>query len=201
MKGGEKVKKSKRFLELMGLLYEPTRKGEWGGVNIGGIMMMGLGMVFLSVGFIFLPIATSATDSILAYEYTTNTAITDASYTGLTQITGITPLLILVGFVAVGVISGFLGIKVMKGSATVSSNPGSLLMLGLSIVFIAIGLIIFPVALDGISSVYHGGGSGISASYSGFQSFLLVTPMLILLGFIAAAVLSGFFGIKNMSKA
>lgn len=176
-------------------------KSERGSVNIGGIMMMGLGMVFLAVGFIFFPIATGATDSILAYEYSTNTAITDSSYTGLTQITGITPLLILVGFVAVAVISGFLGMKVMQGAATVKMGPGNLMLLGLSIVFIAIGLLIYPVLLDGVSSVYHGGGTGISSDYSGFQSFLLITPMLVLLGFIAAAVLSGFFGIKNLAKS
>lgn len=177
------------------------QKDQRGAMNIGGIMLMGIGMVFLSVGFIFFPIATTATDSILAYEFTTNTAITDATYTGLTAITGITPLLILVGFVSVAVISGFLGVKVMKGATTANIGPGDLILLGLSIVFIAIGLIIFPVALDGISTVVHGGGAGINAVYTGFSAVLLMTPMLILLGFIAAAVLSGFFGIKNLSKA
>lgn len=176
-------------------------RGEQGEVNIGGIMMMGIGMVFLAVGFVFFPIATTATDSILAYEYATNTAITDATFTGLTSITGITPLLILVGFVTVAVVSGFLGLKVMKGSANIKGSPASLLMLGLSIIFISIGLIIFPVALDGISSVVHGGGSGISTAYTGLSSVLLMTPMLILLGFITASVMSGFFGIKQMGNA
>lgn len=175
--------------------------GERGAVNLGGIMLLGIGMVFLAVGFIMFPIATDATDSILAYQYTSNTAITDSSYTGLTAITGITPLLILLGFIAAAVITGMLGFKVMKGSGSVSLNPGNLLMLGLSIVFIALGLIIFPVVLDGVSSVYHGGGSGISASYTGLSAILLVTPMLVLLAFIAAAVLSGFFGIKRLSQS
>lgn len=183
-------------------LVKPIFKHEDGTMNVGGILMMGIGMVFLAVGFIMFPIATTATDSILAYEYTSNTSITDATYTGLTQVTGIVPLLILLGYVSAAVITGFLGFKIMKaGSGNASVNPGNLMMLGLSIVFIALGLIIFPVALDGISSVVHGGGAGISSSYTGLSSIILVCPMLIELAFIAAAVISGFFGIKRLSSA
>lgn len=177
-------------------------KDQRGAVNIGGILLMGIGMVFLAVGFIMFPIATTATDSILGYEYTTNTSITDASYTGLTAITGIVPLLILIGFITAAVVTGFLGLKVMKaGAGSTKVNPGNLLLLGLSVVFIAIGLIIFPVALDGISSVYHGGGNGISSSYTGLEGILLVTPMLIEIAYISAAVISGFFGIRNLAAA
>jgi hypothetical protein len=177
-------------------------QSERGNMNIGGVLMMGIGMVFLAVGFIMFPIATDATDSILAYEYSSNTAITDASFTGLTAITGITPLLILLGFISAAVITGFLGMKVMKGTAgSTKMSPGGLLLSGLSIVFIALGLIIFPVTLDGISSVYHGGGSGISTSYTGLSAILLVTPMLVLLSFIAASVISGFFGVKSIAKS
>ena len=173
-----------------------------GEVNIGGIIMMGIGMVFIAVGFIMFPIATTACDTILAYAYTTNATINTASYTGLTAIVGITPLLILLGFVSAAVITGFLGMKIMKGGAgSTKFSPGGLLLSGLSIVFIALGLIIFPVTLDGISSVYHGGGTGISSSYTGLSAILLVTPMLVLLAFIAASVISGFFGIKTVAKA
>jgi len=183
-------------------LIQKVFTDEKGEMNIGGILMMGIGMVFLAVGFIMFPIATDATDDILAYEFTSNTAITDASFTGLTAITGITPLLILLGFISAAVISGFLGMKVMKaGTGSTKVSPGGLLMSGLSIVFIALGLIIFPVTLDGIATVYHGGGSGISSSYTGLSAILLVTPMLVLLSFIAASVISGFFGIKTIAKA
>ena len=34
-----------------------------GSFNIGGIMMLGIGMVFLAIGFIFLPISTTAIPS------------------------------------------------------------------------------------------------------------------------------------------
>jgi len=173
-----------------------------GAINIGGIMMMGIAMVFLAVGFIMFPIATTATTTLLAYQYTDNASITDATYTGFTALLGITPLLILIGYVSAAVITGFLGLKLMKGSeGSTNLNPGNLLMLGLSIVFIAIGLIVEPVMLDGISSVVHGGGSGISSSFTGLSAIILVVPMLVHISFLASAVITGFFGIKNIGAA
>jgi hypothetical protein len=173
------------------------KKGE---VNLGGIIMLGLSMVFIAVGFIFLPIATTAASGILAYTYSGNANIVAANYTGLVSITGIVPLLILLGFLAEAVIAGMLGIKVMKGAGSAKNSPGALILIGMSIVFIAVGLIMYPVALDGISSVLHGGGNGISTSFTGFSSLLMISPMLILLGFIVASVLTGFFGIKALNS-
>ena len=176
---------------------EATRD-EKGAMNVGGIMLLGISMVFLAIGFIFLPISTTATQTLLDYQYTSNASITDASYTGFTAIVGITPLLILVGFVSAAVVTGMLGVKIMKGSGAGRADPGSLMLLGLSIIFISIGLIIEPVMLDGISSVYHGGGAGIGSAFTGYESIILVTPMLVHISFLAAAVLSGFFGIKRI---
>lgn len=170
---------------------------EEGAMNIAGIMMLGISMVFLAIGFIFLPISTTAAQALLDYAYTSCTSITDATYTGYTSVVGITPLLILVGFLSAAVVSGMMGIRIMKG-ADYKADPGSLMLLGLSIVFIAIGLIIEPVMLDGISSVYYNSGSGISASFTGYSSILLISPMLIHLAFLSAAVLSGFFGLKRI---
>jgi len=173
--------------------------GERGAVNIGGILMMGIGMVFLAVGFIMFPIVTEATDDLLAYAYSANATITDASFTGFTSVVGITPLLVLLGFLSAAVFSMYLGVKVSKeGAGGTSLNLGTMIMLGLSIVFIAVGLIILPVTLDGIASVIHGGGSGISSSYTGLSPILLVTPLLVLISFIGGAVLTGFFGIKKL---
>jgi hypothetical protein len=175
---------------------------EDGEINIGGIMMLAIGMVFLAIGFIFLPISTSAAQDLLDYAYTANTSITDATYTGFTSVVGITPLLILVGYIAAAVVTGMLGVKIMRGAAGAGSfNPGSLMLMGLSIVFIAIGLIVEPVMLDGISSVVHGDGAGISSSFTGYSSIITVAPMLIHIGFLAAAVISGFFGIKSLAKS
>lgn len=171
---------------------------EKGGMNLVAILLMGIGMVFLGVGFTILPIVMTGTDALLAYSYTGNTAIVAVCYTGFTQIVGISPLLVLVGYVAAAVLSMFLGVKVAKG-ASVKLDLGTLIMLGLSMVFIAIGFIILPVAMDGISSVWHGGGNGISASYTGFQSILILSPLLILLSFVSASVLTGFFGFKRLA--
>lgn len=186
--------------KLVGI-FSGSRESQKGEVDIGGILLMGIAMVFLSIGFIMFPIATDATDDILGYVYSANATITDATFTGLTAITGITPLLILLGFIMAAVVTGFLGLKVTKGEGSAKATPGSLMMLGLAIVFVAVGLIMFPVALDGISSVYHGGGQGISTSYTGLRPILLVTPMLVLLSFLAASVISGFFGIKSLGKS
>lgn len=174
---------------------------ERGEMNIGGILMMGIGMVFLAVGFIMFPISTDAAADLLAYQYSANASITDASFTGYTAVVGITPILILIGFLSAAVITGFLGFKVMSSSGSAGFNPGNIMLLGLSIVFIAIGLIIEPVMLDGISSVVHGGGSGISSSFTGLAALIGIAPMLVHIGFLAASVFSGFFGIKNLARA
>jgi hypothetical protein len=187
-------------LTKLGKAISLAFRNEKGEVNIQSILMMSIGMVFLAVGFIFFPILTGATDTILAYVYTGNATLNAAYYTGLTSITGITPLLVLIGFIAASVFTEFLGIKIMQGKATGAVNKGGILLSGLSIVFIAIGLIIFPIVLDGASTVLDGGGSGLNAAYTGFASFLRMSPMLVELGFLAAAVITGFFGIREFGK-
>lgn len=181
---------------------------ERGVMNIGGIMLLAIAMVFLAIGFIFLPITTDAADGLLDYYYSAggfygseNATITDATFTGFTSVVGITPLLILVGFLAAAVVTGMLGVKIMKGAGSSRFDPGTLMLLGLSIVFIGIGLIVEPVMLDGVASVYYGGGEGVSADFTGYESILLVSPMLVHIGYLAAAVLSGFFGIKRLGSS
>ena len=178
-------------------------KGQEGMINIAGLVMMGIGMVFLAVGFIVFPIVTTATDAILAWSYSANAglATSNSTFTGLQQVVGIVPLLVLVGFVTAGAVTGFLGYKVAAGAGTASAmNPGSMMMLGIGIIFIAVGLIIFPVVLDGAASVIHGGGTGISATYTGLGSIISIAPLIVLVAFITAGVISGFFGIKGMAR-
>lgn len=178
------------------------RRDQSGAVNIAGILLMGIGMVFLAVGFIVFPIVTDATDELLDYEYTSNTTITDATFTGFTDMIGITPLLVLLGFLSAGVFAMYLGVKVAKaGAGGTTLNLGTMIMLALSMVFIAVALIIMPVALDGIASVIHGDGLGISASYVGLEEILQVTPLLLLVSFLGGAVISGFFGIKRLGSS
>ena len=190
-----------KFMSKVASFFTGDRQREKGSVNIGGTLMMGIGMVFLAVGFIMFPIVTDATDSLLAYQYSSNATITDASFTGFTAVVGITPLLVLLGFLAASVFAMWLGVKMSKGAGSTSFSLGGMLLAGLSIVFVAVALIILPVALDGVSSVLHGGGQGLSASYTGLQPILLVTPLLILISFITASVVSGFFGIKGLGSA
>lgn len=176
------------------------KKGELGAVNIVGLITMGIAMIFIAVGFIMFPVVMTGTDAVLAYEYTSNTSITDASFTGLTAVIGILPLVTLLGFVFAGVITGFLGFK-MQRSGGGSLSPGNLMLLGLSMVFIAIGVIIYPVTLDGIASVLHGGGDGISSSYTGLAAILGVVPLIIITAFMAAGIVSGFFGVKGLAAS
>ena len=149
--------------------WASAHDNEKGAVDIGGVLMMGIGMVFLAVGFIIFPIITTSTDTLLAYEYSSNTSITDATFTGFTAVIGITRF-----------------------------DLGAMLLLRISIIFIAIALIIRPVTLDGIAAVVHGSGTGISASYTGLSAILLVTPLLVLISFLSGAVISGYFGIRRM---
>ena len=117
-----------------------------------GLLMMGIGMIFLAVGFIVYPIIMTGTDALLAWEYSNLTTITDETFTGFTAIVGITPLLVLIGFVTAGVVVGFLGVKGHKAGKVFIIKPVSILMLGISVIFIAVGLIILPVVLDGVAS-------------------------------------------------
>ena len=173
-----------------------------GEVNIGGIMLMGLAMVFLSIGFIFMSIMLTSSASLLTYVYSANASINASLFTGYTSIVGITPLLILVGYLVATVVTGFLGISIMKGegSARGALNPGSLMLMGLSVVFISLGLLFEPIALDGVSSMLHGGGRGINPAFTGFSSIVLMSPLLVHVGFLIGSTISGFFGISLMRK-
>jgi len=156
-------------------------------------------MVFLAVGFIVFPLITDATDDLLDWTCTANGSISDATFTGFTDVIGITPLLILLGFLAAGVFAMYLGIKITKGSGGETKvNLGALIMLALALVFLAVALIIMPVALESICGVLTGDGTGISDSYQGLEDILLVTPLLLLIAFVGGAVISGFFGIKKL---
>ena len=75
-----------KVLKYLKWLLLPT--GEKGEMDVGGILMMGIGMVFLAVGFIMFPIVTDATDSLLAWTCTANTSISDATFTGFTSVVG-----------------------------------------------------------------------------------------------------------------
>jgi hypothetical protein len=188
-----KVDKISRFLTKLTRVH----KSERGTLNMAGLMMMGVMMIFLAVGFIIYPIILDGCDAILDYQHATYTNITDGNFTGLTSVTGVFPLISLLGFVTSGILTGFLGLKMVKtGSGRMS--PGGLMMLGIGQVFVAIGLIIFPVVLDGCVTVYMDASI---ASYTGLSAVILVCPLIVLVSFLAGAVVTGYFGYKTTAGA
>lgn len=175
-------------------------RDDCGEINLSATLMMAISIVFVSVGAIMFPNVTTASTALLAYQYSSNASITDATFTGLTSVIGITPTLALLGFLAVAVLSGFLGVKVAREGGSVSMSPGDYILLAISLVFFALGLYVFPVALDGFASIVHGGGAGISASFVGLSAIVLIAPMLLLLGFVAGTILTGYFGLKKITQ-
>lgn len=189
------------WLVKMGRSMKAQGHKENGEINIGGILIMGIGMVFIAVGFIIFPIIMDACDDLLDWTCTANGSITDATFTGFTEVVGIVPLLVLVGFLTAGVFAMYLGIQVTKGSGGTKLDLGTMILLALAMIFIAIALIILPVALEAICTVLTGDGSGISSSYTGLSPILLVTPLLILVAFIGGAIVAGFFGLKRIGPS
>jgi len=171
---------------------------ENGEINLPGLMLMGIAMIFLAVGFIMYPIVLEATDEVLAWTITVGVNPYDIDdFTGLEAVVGITPLIVLVGFVVAGAVTGFMGIKMMKGAGASTLNPGSIMMLGIGLIFIAIALIIFPVVLDGVATALDAAIA--AAVYTGLEAILAVTPLIVLVAFLAGGVVTGFFGIRGMS--
>jgi len=203
------VKRARKWFEEKGRAFRARggMRDERGEIDVGGILIMGIGMVFLAVGFIIYPIVMTATDDLLGYAgtgYCVSAAVSCNStyFTGFNAIVGITPLLVLIGYLSAAVFAMYLGVRVMKGEgAAAKLDLGTMLLLGISLIFIAIGLIILPVTLDGICTVFHNDGSYLSASYTGLGPILRVTPLLILISFIAGAVITGFFGLKRIGES
>jgi hypothetical protein len=190
--------------KLLARILSKPQKGE---VNMAGILLMGIAMVFIAVGFIIYPIILTGVDTIL--DWTAATTLTHLPgfaagppivpadidmYTGLAQVAGIVPLLVLVGFLAAAVIEGLMGIKMMK-TGTGKVDMGGILLLGIGLIFISVGLIIFPVIMDGVSVAYN---SALAGTYTG-MNVLAMVPLLCLIAFVSVTVITGFFGIKLQS--
>lgn len=78
--------------------------GQRGSIDIAALMMLGIGMIFIAVGFIIFPVVIDGTDEVLNHANIAN-------YTGLADVTAVAPLIVLVGFIAAGIITGFFGVK------------------------------------------------------------------------------------------
>lgn len=179
---------------------------ERGAINLQSILMMGLGFVFIAVGFIVFQIFMSAAEDLLDWTCTANTSTTDATFTGFTDIIGVTPLLVLVGFMSAGVFAMYLGVKVAQGAGSTDMDMGVLILLAISIIFMAIALIILPVTMEAICSTLSNNasiadtGQGINTNFTGVSDFLLMSPLLLIVSLIGGAIVSGFFGIKRLGS-
>lgn len=199
----------KLLYNLLPLGYRLVKRGremrkmhgeQRGAVDLSGIILMGLGFVFIAVGFIVFQIFMEAAEDILDWTCSDNASYTDASFTGFTDIIGITPLLVLVGFMTAGVFTMYLGIKVVQGASSSKLDMGSLILLALAIIFLAVALIILPVTLEAICSTLSNDDAGISSSFTGVEDFLLMSPLLLIVSLIGGAIVTGFFGIKRLGQ-
>jgi hypothetical protein len=182
-------------------LTHPSKHSQKGAINLSGMMLMGIAMVFIAVGFIVFPIVLEGTDAINDWTITflspTPTRVyTIDEFTGLAAVNGITPLLVLLGFVVEGAITGFMGIKVVKGTGSAKLDIGGIILMSIGLIFTAVALLMFPVALDGIANAYD--AATLAATYTGLTAVLKITPLLILIAFVAGSVVTGFFGMKKI---
>lgn len=180
---------------------------EKGAINLQSVLMMGLGFVFIAVGFIVFQIFMNAAEDILDWTCTANTSTSDATFTGFTDMVGVTPLLVLVGFMSAGVFAMYLGVKVAQGTGSTKMDMGTLILLAISIIFLAIALIILPVTLEAICSTLSNNastadtGQGINTAFTGVSDFLLMSPLLLIVSLVGGAIVSGFFGIKRLGSS
>jgi hypothetical protein len=180
--------------------------GQRGAVDPAGMMLMAIGLIFLSVGMIIYPICFDATDAVFAWTSANYTAgppqvgYTTADFTGLNPILGIFPLLVLLGYVVEAVINGIMGIQVMRGQSAGGINPAGLMLQSIGLIFLSVAMIVYPITLDGIAAILDG-LAGATGTYTGIGSFAPVVPLLVLLAIIIAGVMVSFFGIKTQWKS
>jgi len=166
-----------------------------------GMILIGVAMIFLAVGFIIYPICLDATDSILSWNHTSTAAnltvstsaftVNQTALTGMAAVTGILPLIILLGFVTAGAITGFMGYKQMMSNSAAMS-PKNLMMMSIGLIFLSVSLIIFPVILDGIASAYETVAASLY-TYTGLLAILRVVPLIVLTAFLAGGIVPMFF--------
>jgi len=169
--------------------------------KITGVVLLSVAMIFIGIGFQFLPQVFSATASILAYNYTgaTSTFAQTANFTGLTAFTPQVPLLVVLGFIMDVIIAGFLGLRVVTGRGDAHLGTADYLISGIALLFVGIGLTFYTNLLDGVSASLWNGGSGLSTTtYAAARSLLLITPMLSLLAFVVAVSMPAIIGTKAL---
>jgi len=181
----------RRLLKVLSKVGLASERGE---VNLAGMMMIAVAVIFIAVGFIIYPIIMDGTDGIINYVNADNASCTVDDFTGLGAVAGITPLIALLGFVTAACITGFFGFQSLRGGGGGSMHPKGIMMLGIGQIFIAVMLIIFPVILDAICPLIMGDLS----AYTGLEPILQVTPMIVLTLGIIGTIMGQYFGTKAL---
>lgn len=194
--------KIKNFIASTGLARTCKLMGmnDKGAVSMAGVLMIGIAMIFLAVGFIIYPIVLTGTETILAWTASDNTSLTYGNvreFTGLSAVAAIVPLIVLIGFVASAVIEGMLGVKTIRGEGGGSVDLSGTLLMGIGMIFVAIGLIIFPVIMDGIATALNASAAS-TTTFTGLDAILRVVPLICLVSFVAGGIVAQYFGTKKL---
>ena len=120
-----------------------------------------LGIVTIVIAVILFPLITGATDTILAANIT--------AFTGLSSITQIVPLIVLVGMMAAG---GWMAVRGFQG------KEGDVKETVYGILTVYIGLVLFPIIITTFNDLIDTG----LGSYTGLQSIVAIVPLLLLIG-------------------
>jgi hypothetical protein len=173
--------------------------GQRGAVNLGGFVFMAVGLIFLGVGFVIYPMVISGTDNVMSWTATIGGhAFSTANFTGLVSIVPIIPLIVALGFIVSTCLSGYMGIQTFRGSGTFDSSPSEFLLQGVGMIFIAVALIVFPIAMTGVGTAWASIlDSANVSSYSAVTSFLPIIPLLALVGTVFIGVCVEYFGLKK----
>ena len=159
--------------------------GEKGSMNVANIMMLGIAMIFIAVGFIIYPVILEGTDSILDTTRATSDSENVTTALGVTS-GNITLSETLFDSDVANVISITSSIVETPAASTYTLGTGRLLMTSLT-----------ANVTDGriITATYYYGNVD---EYTGLRSITEVTPLIVLIGFVTAGVITGFFGVKNI---
>ena len=163
------------------------RKKMTGAVDSGVLM----GLIMIAIAFILFPIVITGTETILAWT-TTGGNSTLATFTGLSSVVGIAPMMIFV-FVVFG------GIGMTSVGAFRSAKTGKTGMnLLLSLIMLAIAFVVYPIVLDGADTILSDANI---ADYTGLSSIAAIAPLLVFVAMLFAGIgIGGYTGYRAVRR-
>lgn len=127
-----------------------------------------MGIVALTIAFIIFPVAMSGVASVTGHAHV-------ASFTGLSSVANIVPLIAFVWMLFIG------GASLYTGAKGMSAGNRDMIYLAISIVGLAIVLYVFPVILDGCVAILTHASI---ASFTGLSSVVAIAPLIIMVSII-----------------